>query len=68
MKTENGISLNLSKIRRASSVNYTSSKNFDELERIDKIAFIRLCEEVLGTMRNKIEKEADHVLGPSHGR
>ena len=64
---DNGISLNLSKIRKSSSVQCKSSKQFEELERIDKIAFIRLCEKHLVSMRKKIEKEVDYILGPPHG-
>ena len=62
------ISLNLSKIRQSSSVHCKASKKFEELERIDKIAFMRLCENTLGFMRKKIEKETDKILGPTHGR
>jgi hypothetical protein len=66
MKAE--ISLNLSKIRKSSSVQCKFSKEFEELERIDKIAFMRSCEKTLGLMRNKIEKETDKILGPLHAR
>ena len=62
------ISLNLSKIRQSSSVQCKASKKFEELELIDKVAFIRLCENTLRIMRKKIEKEADKILGPTHGR
>ena len=61
------ISLNLSKNRNSSSVQCRPSKKFEELERIDKIAFIRLCEKTLEFMRKKIEKKTDKILGPTHG-
>jgi hypothetical protein len=65
----NEISLNLFKIlKKSSAVQCISSKGFDELERIDKVAFIHLCEKTLRIMRKKIEKEADKILGPTHGR
>ena len=64
---DDGISLNLSNIRKSSSVQCKSSKKFEELERIDKIAFIHLCEKSLSFMRKKIEKEVDKILGPTRG-
>jgi hypothetical protein len=61
------ISLNLSKNRNSSSVQCRPSKKFEELERIDKIAFMRSCERTLEAMRKKIEKEVYKILGPAHG-
>jgi hypothetical protein len=64
----NEISLNLFKIlKKSSAVQCISSKGFDELERIDKIAYMRSCEKTLKFMRKKIEKEVDKILGPTHG-